>query len=59
MTQERSSFGERMVALTMREPESGSAEVVLTIENAIEDRVRAYSRLMRMKEILRKARGEA
>ncbi len=38
--------------LTTRETSSGETELVLTIENAIEDRVRTYTQLMRMKRVL-------
>ena len=33
-----------------------SPELVLTIENAIEDRVKTYRQLMRMKQVLAEAR---
>jgi len=38
--------------LTTHETSNGNAELVLTIENAIEDRVRTYTQLMRMKRVL-------
>ncbi len=56
---ERTQSGERTGALVESEGEGGTLELFLTIENAIEDRVRTYSRLMRMKHILKKsARAE-
>ena len=37
-------------------PVTGSTELFLTIENAIEDRVRTYRQLLRMKQVLADAR---
>jgi len=37
--------------------EDGTKELFLTIENTVEDRVRAYTRLLRKNQVLRKSRG--
>lgn len=37
--------------------EDGTKELFLTIENTVEDRVRAYTRLLRKKQVLRKSHG--
>lgn len=52
------STGERTVAVVERNSADGPTELFLTIENTIEDRVNTYTRLMRMKQVLRKSRGE-
>ena len=57
MNDPTSLSGERMVAVVERKGADGVAELYLTIENTIEDRVHAYTRLLRMKHVLRKSRG--
>jgi ribosomal protein L17 len=37
--------------------EDGTKELFLTIENTVEDRVRAYTRLLRKNQVLRKSRS--
>lgn len=48
---------ERTVAVVQSEGEGEPPEMFLTIENSIEDRVRAYSRMVRMRQVLKKTRG--
>ena len=48
--------GERTVAVVQSRSEGEPPEMVLTIENTLEDRVRAYSQMARMRQILRKSR---
>ena len=48
---------ERTVAIVQSEGEGEPPEMFLTIENSIEDRVRAYSRMVRMRQVLKKTRS--
>ena len=48
---------ERTVVVVQSEGEGEPPEMFLTIENSIEDRVRAYSRMVRMRQVLKKTRG--
>lgn len=48
---------ERTTVVVERATADGPKELFLTIENTIEDRVNAYTRLLRMRQILRKSRG--
>ena len=54
---DRASSNERTVAVVQNPGDGEPPEMFLTIENTIEDRVRAYSRLVRMKQILKKSSG--
>lgn len=54
---DRASSNERTVAVVQNHGDGEPPEMFLTIENTIEDRVRAYSRLVRMKQILKKSSG--
>ncbi len=47
---------EGATALSEQQGEDGTKELFLTIENTVEDRVRAYTRLLRKKQVLRKSR---
>ena len=53
---EQSKTNERTITVGKRSGADGEREVVLTIENAIEERVRTYSRLMKMRHVLRQSR---
>jgi ribosomal protein L17 len=48
--------GEGTVAVNEQRGEDGQKELFLTIENTIEDRAEAYVRLLRKRQVLRKAR---
>jgi hypothetical protein len=48
---------EGTMAVIEQHGEDGSSELFLTIENTVEDRVRAYTRLLRKKQVLRKSRS--
>jgi hypothetical protein len=48
---------EGTMAVNEQRAEDGSPELFLTIENTVEDRVRAYTRLLRKSNVLRKSRG--
>lgn len=56
MNEQHKATNEQTVAVEKRSGIDGEREVVLTIENAIEDRVRTYSRLMKMRHVLRQSR---
>jgi hypothetical protein len=47
---------EGTMAVNEQRGEDGTKELILTIENTIEDRVRAYTRLLRKHQVLKKAR---
>ena len=47
---------EGTMAVSEQRSEDGSSELFLTIENTVEDRVRAYTRLLRKKQVLSKSR---
>ena len=49
---------EGTVAVSEERGEDGTKELFLTIENSIEDRVRAYTRLLRKRQVLRKSRED-
>ena len=44
------------MAVNVQHTEAGAKELFLTIENTVEDRVRAYTRLLRKQQVLRKSR---
>ncbi|MCD6075291.1 MAG: hypothetical protein K0Q70_2174 [Rhodospirillales bacterium] len=48
---------EGTMAVGEQRGEDGMKELFLTIENTVEDRVRAYTRLLRKKQVLRKSRS--
>lgn len=48
--------GEGTIAVGEQRGEDGTQELFLTIENTVEDRVRAYTRLLRKKQVLRQSR---
>lgn len=54
---DRAPSSEHTVAVVQNQGDGEPPELFLTIENTIEDRVRAYSRLVRMKQILKKSPG--
>ncbi len=47
---------EDTMAVSEQRGEDGTKELFLTIENTVEDRVRAYTRMLRKKQVLRKSR---
>lgn len=48
---------EGTVAVNEQRAEDGTKELFLTIENTIEDRAEAYVRMLRKRQVLKKARG--
>jgi hypothetical protein len=48
--------GEGSISLTKETNLDGSSELFLIIENTVEDRVRAYTRLLRKRQVLNKAK---
>jgi hypothetical protein len=55
---ELTSSRERTVAVSERVDIDGTPELFLTIENTVEDRLYAYVRLLRTKQVLCKARDD-
>jgi hypothetical protein len=51
--------GQSIEQVTARTGDGGGTELFLTIENAIEDRVRTYRQLLRMKQVLAGAQRAA
>jgi len=55
-TDDQVGSGEGNVSLTKETNPNGSSELFLIIENTVEDRVRAYTRLLRKQQVLKKAK---
>jgi hypothetical protein len=55
-TDDQVGSGEGRVSLTKETSPDGSSELFLIIENTVEDRVRAYTRLLRKRQVLKKAK---
>jgi hypothetical protein len=49
--------GDNIVSMGEQSGADGQTELFLTIENTIEDRAKAYMRLLRMRQVVRKSRG--